>query len=673
MRPMVEDEVRRNLFFFEAVLYDAVPEVLEELERCFEVRAGGRELSFGSWAGSDMDGHPEVGAETLARTLTLHRESALRLLYLRVDRLAQRFSHARRRVPVSPALLDSLERDAADLPSARVLRRANRDHEPLRTKLGFITRRILNMRDPLAREPGYADPQELRDDLWLVLDSVGSEHVAHGEIRRLLWQVDVFGFHVASLDVRQSASVVQEAVATLLPGYRDADDGERRRLLEEAITEGRRGMGGRPDGVAGELLRVLDTVALAREAYGPRAVPVMVISMARSPADVLAALWLVRRAGARLRLAAAVRDARGPDRRAADDGCALRHAGLPRLAPRARRPAIDHARLLGLRQGLRLRLEPVGAARGAGAARRAGRRGRAGAGVVPRARRLAVAGRRARAPRDPLPAARLAQRADPDHGAGRGHLRALRRSRARRALARADDVRRAPGLDARAAAVPGAWRDEMERTAKRSRDRYRALVYGDPDFARFFEQFTPIAELTSLNIGSRPSKRASGGIEALRAIPWVFAWTQNRLLLPSWYGAGAALAEGPLETERARPRAGPSTRGCSPRWRWRSTRRTWASPSATCGWSSRSSASASGPTSRASSSRSSRGCWRSAAARAARPAGAAAPALAPQPVDRPALASPGRAPGARPRRPCRRARPAAGDDHRDRRRMRNTG
>jgi phosphoenolpyruvate carboxylase len=99
--------------------------------------------------------------------------------------------------------------------------------------------------------------------------------------------------------------------------------------------------------------------------------------------------------------------------------------------------------------------------------------------------------------------------------------------------------------------VPTEWRAEMERMSERSRERYRALVYDDPAFARFFEQVTPAAELTSLNIGSRPSKRASGGIEALRAIPWVFAWTQNRLLLPSWYGAGAALAEGELERQRA--------------------------------------------------------------------------------------------------------------------------
>ena len=302
-RPMVEDEVRRNLFFFEATLHEAVPEVLEELERRFEAPVRGRELSFGSWAGSDMDGHPEVGAETLARTLTLHRQSAVRLLGEKVDRLAQQFSHSSRRAPVSPALEASIERDAAELPSARVLRRANRDFEPLRTKLGFITHRLANMLDPLTREPGYADPQELRDDLWLVMECVGSAHVAHGSLRRLLWHIDVFGFHVASLDVRQSASVVQEAVAALLPGYAGADEDTRVALLEQAIADGRRGLQSRPAAPAGELLRVLETVVLAREWYGRRAVPVMVLSMAQEASDVLAALWLTTRAGAQLRLA----------------------------------------------------------------------------------------------------------------------------------------------------------------------------------------------------------------------------------------------------------------------------------------------------------------------------------------------------------------------------------
>ena len=152
---------------------------------------------------------------------------------------------------VSPALEASLARDEAELPSAPVLRRVHREWEPLRTKLGFVAHRLYNMLDPLAREPGYADPQELRDDLWLVLDSVGSAHVAHGALRRLLRQVDVFGFHVASLDVRQSAAVVQEAVAALLPGYRAGGrGGAPPPARSRRVGEGRRGLDRQPGGPA---------------------------------------------------------------------------------------------------------------------------------------------------------------------------------------------------------------------------------------------------------------------------------------------------------------------------------------------------------------------------------------------------------------------------------------
>jgi len=549
-RPMVEDEVRRNLFFFEATLHEAVPEVLEELERAFDVRADGREVGFGSWAGSDMDGHPEVGAETLARTLDLHRDAALRLLRARIDGLAQDFSHSGRRVPDSPELEASLARDAAELPSARVLRRANREFEPLRTKLGFITHRLANMLDPLAREPGYATPQELHDDLWLVHDAVGSAHVAHGAIRRLLWQVDVFGFHVASLDVRQSSSVVQEAVAALLPGYRDADESERRRLLEEALTKGRRGLGRRPEGPAGELLRVLDTVALARETYGPRAVPVMVISMVERASDVLAALWLTRRAGAKLRLAPLF-ETLADLRRAPDTMAALYDTPVYRDALRAH----------GDRQLVMLGYSDSGKDSGYVASQWA---------LHQAQERLAAQAAEAGLELELF----HGRGGSPSRGGGRTHRAILAQPRGslhgRIRITEQGEVISArygdPELAVRSLEqtlsavllasareqppVPPAWREEMERMSERSRERYRALVYEAPDFPRFFEQITPLAELTSLNIGSRPPKRATGGIEALRAIPWVFAWTQNRLLLPSWYGAGAALAEGPLALQQ---------------------------------------------------------------------------------------------------------------------------
>ena len=127
-----------------------------------------------------MDGHPEVGADTLARALSLHRTTALRLFRTRVDNLARAFSHSSLRVPVSEELDESLERDAEELPSAAVLRRPHREWEPLRTKLGFVHHRLGNTLTPRGREPGYADAQALRRDIELVLAHVNSRHVALG-------------------------------------------------------------------------------------------------------------------------------------------------------------------------------------------------------------------------------------------------------------------------------------------------------------------------------------------------------------------------------------------------------------------------------------------------------------------------------------------------------------
>ena len=205
VRPRVEDEVRRNLFFFESTLFDAVPALHAELERCLGCRLDRPVLSFGSWAGGDMDGNPDVGAETVSSTLILHRQIALQLLRERVRGLARRFSHAAARLPVPAELLASIAADERELPSAEVLQRPHRRYEPLRTKLGFVEHRLANTAIRQGHEPGYGSPEELRADLELVLSGLGSAHVAEGSLRRLLWQVDVFGFHLASLDVRQAS------------------------------------------------------------------------------------------------------------------------------------------------------------------------------------------------------------------------------------------------------------------------------------------------------------------------------------------------------------------------------------------------------------------------------------------------------------------------------------
>ena len=128
-----------------------------------------------------------------------------------MDRLARVFSHSSLRVPVSEELMRRWRPTRGSCRRADVLRRPHREWEPLRTKLGFVHHRLTNTLRPRGREPGYADAQALRRDLELVLAHLGSRHVALGSIRRLLWQVDVFGFHLAGIDIRQGAGVLREA------------------------------------------------------------------------------------------------------------------------------------------------------------------------------------------------------------------------------------------------------------------------------------------------------------------------------------------------------------------------------------------------------------------------------------------------------------------------------
>ncbi|MBE2316213.1 phosphoenolpyruvate carboxylase [Solirubrobacter sp. CPCC 204708] len=552
VRPKVEDEVRRNLFFFEAVLFDAIPAVLDEIEHELGVRLVQPVLSYGSWTGGDMDGHPEVGADTLTSALALHRSTALRLLRARVDKLAQTFSHSSLRVPVSQELEDSLARDAEELPTAAVLKRPHREWEPLRTKLGFVHHRLGNTLTPRGREPGYADAQALANDLRLVLAHVNSRHVATGSIRRLLWQVEVFGFHLAGIDIRQGANVVREATGALLPGFADADEAGRQALLTEALVSGRRGITHDPGGEPGELLRVLDTVALSAEAYGPQTVPAFVISMTERPSDVLAAHWLAQRARATSLRMVPLFETRQ----------ALEEAPATMAALYAIEPYLTHLRTQANRQTVMVGYSDSGKDTGYVASTWAlyEAQERLAAQAKELDLQLELFHGRGGSPSRGGGRTYRAILAQPE-GTVEGRIRITEQGETI-AARYADEELAQRSLEQTVSAVLLAsalpnppikpeWREEMARLSLVSRERYRGLVYDDPEFLRFFNQIAPIAELSQLNIGSRPpSRKKSNAVESLRAIPWVFAWMQNRVLLPSWYGAGTSLSSGELEMQR---------------------------------------------------------------------------------------------------------------------------
>lgn len=554
MRPLVEDEVRRTLFFFEAVLFDALPPLAAELSRCFDMPwpPATPALRFGSWAGGDMDGNPEVGPASIARTLHLHRGTALRLLHRRIDALAREFSQADDHVFLSPALRASIERDEAELPNVGSRRR--NPHEPFRRKLGLIAGRMQKTR---RREAGgYADPAELAADLELVRNSLSSARVAGGAIARLLVQVRTFGFHLAALDVRQSAGPLQAAVEQLVDGYAEADEAGRQALLAQAIPALE---GTRPPKVSAdddEVLAAFAAIARGVRDHGARALGSVIISMAEQPSDVLCTLYLLRRAGV------------GRD-------------GLPALPIVPLFETVDD--LTGAQATMSaLYADPAYASHLNGCERRQeimlGYSDSAKDGgfisaqwelYAAQERLMAAAdehavklrffhGRGGSTSRGGGPSHRAIVAQPP--GSIRGRIRITEQGEvisqrySHPELAQRSLEQTLSGVVLATlvppAEPPARYRDEAQRLADDSRRAYRALIYDDPRFDALLHQASPLDELAELNIGSRPASRGGRKLRELRAIPWVFAWMQNRLLLPAWYGAGSALDAGDLALQR---------------------------------------------------------------------------------------------------------------------------
>lgn len=577
-RPRPDDEVRRTLLHVESVLYDAVPDLLQELSRTLGVAwppgegtaagsplagpggaiagtgaASGRApIRFGSWAGGDMDGNPNVGPDTIAESLQRHRRTALRLLGERVDRLAVLFSQADDRVFVTHELKASIEKDARELP--RVTFQGASANEPFRRKLTFIAARL--ERAAQRGEGGYARVEELIADLELLRASCSSTLVAHGRIARLLAQARTFGFLVAALDVRQSAGPLQHATAQLIDGYADADEQGRQELLIAALT-GPPGYGqGSDDEEAAATIEGIAAVGRAIDEHGPHAIGRLIIAMARQPSDVLCTQFLLRHTSESadappvpiVPLFETVEDLAGAEGTMGD---------LYATEPYAR-----HLEACGGAQEIMLGYSDS-AKDGGFIASQWGLYG-AQERLVAQADDQGISvrffhGRGGSTSRGGGPHHRAILSQPPGSVRGRiaiteqGETLSQRYPHPELAVRSLEQTVSAVVL---ATLTPPAeprpeYREHLDRLTEISRETYRALVFEDERFPRLLHQAAPLAELSEMNIGSRPAKRGgTTGVDGLRAIPWVFAWMQNRILLPAWYGTGTALEQGDRDLQR---------------------------------------------------------------------------------------------------------------------------
>jgi phosphoenolpyruvate carboxylase len=570
-RPTVIDEVRNGLYYFEATLFDLVPRLRRKLRRAFSATFPGESLEpslflrFGSWIGGDRDGNPYVTADVTEDTLREHKMTALRLYQRALDRLHGHLSTSER-LGVTPELRKSIEEDAQLFPeeARRVSERYPR--QPYRQKLFFVYRRLQLTLDAAARRwradfrprPGtYGRPAELLEQLRLLQDSLRAHkgaRLADGRLADLVAQVETFGFHLATLDVRQHSARHLSALDELFARYGTggyAGFSEERKLallaaeLESArpLTPARLDFS--PD--TNETLEVFRLVAKAHERVGRAAIDSYVVSMTRDVSDILGVLVLARDAGvadaldvvplfetiADLHEAPRILDRllqlpayrahllrRGGGQQVMigysdsnKDGGYLTANWELHLAQRAI-PAVCQRHGIGL---------TLFHGRGGTVGRGGGRTNRAILAQPPES----VQGRFKLTEQGETIWNRYANRTLAER-----HVEQLLHAVI---LATANRPRAGPSRG-------GRWELAMQELSKLAETAYRELV-GAPELVPYFHATTPIGVIPSLNIGSRPSSRSdSPRIEDLRAIPWVFAWTQSRVTLPGWYGVGAALA-----------------------------------------------------------------------------------------------------------------------------------
>jgi phosphoenolpyruvate carboxylase len=559
VRPRVLDEVGNALFYLERTFFDAIPDVHQQLAEALIRHYPGihvplnSPIRLGSWVGSDQDGNPNANAAMLTETLRLQRRTLLTRYRERVRELARDLSQSTRLTQVSDQLTASIRRDEAELADyAETLSPGTKD-EPYRRKLSFVWRRL---GATLEGEPvAYASADDLAADLDL-LDISLRRHagaaVADGDLLRLRRQVRAFGFIGARLDVRQHRAVVRAAGIEVVNRLGAASDRRRSATLNPPPISLD---ASRWSAATGDLLATLSAMALAQKA-APGSAQTFILSMTESGDDILQTLFLAGLAGLHDLSA-------DPPRSDLDIVPLFETSEALERGPMIIESLLSdpvYARQLDGRGGIQEVMlgysdsnKEVGYLSAAWALDRAHQ---AIAAVVARhGRRLRIFhGRGGTVGRGggPTHEAILAQPASaPDPRikiTEQGEV--IHRKYARPETAR-HNLELVLGATLEHVLMPAevrephpAWRDAMDAMAEGSRRQYRALVYEDPGFQSYFQQATPIEEIAQLNTGSRPVSRGGTlAVQDLRAIPWVFAWMQNRHLLPAWYGAGSALTE----------------------------------------------------------------------------------------------------------------------------------
>jgi phosphoenolpyruvate carboxylase len=569
----VRDEIDNALLYYRSTFIREIPKLYEQLEQ----RLGRPVAPFfrmGNWIGGDRDGNPNVDAQTLDLTVKAHAETILRHYLVEVHLLGAELSMSRTLVDCSPEL-DALAEASGDGNPHRADETYRRAFIGVYARLAGTLTALTGgeaMRHAVAPGDPYTSPEELRRDLVVVRDSLIAHHggaLARGRLARLIRALDVFGFHMATTDLRQSSDRHEATLCELLaavriaPDYSALSEDERVTLLLKLLADPRPLRAPNivySDALISELA-VFETARMAREAFGPATILHYIISHTESVSDLLEVMVLQKECGllhgtlheadretARMELIVTPLFETIEDLRAAEPIMRAFYA-LPGVTELVRRSGGVQDVMLGYSDsnkdggyftstwelyrastalaglfdslpGLNLRLFH-------------GRGGAVGRGGGPSYQAIL-----AQPPGTVRGQIRLTEQgevinakyANPD--IGRRNLETLM----------AADLEASLLIDGQK--PPEAFLAAAEELSQLSMKAYRGLVYETPGFVDYFYAATPIAEIAELNIGSRPaSRKPTRRIEDLRAIPWGFSWGQSRVALPGWFGFGAAVED----------------------------------------------------------------------------------------------------------------------------------
>ena len=573
VRLKVIDEVKNGVTYFKETFFTELPRLYIQAAQQLQKRYPETQWALppffrvGSWIGGDRDGNPFVTAEILKEALRLQSAAALNHYLEEVHELGGELPLSDLLVRVTPQLL-SLAEHSTDFSPQRA-------DEPYRRALSGIyarlaaTARVLDQVEPVRHEIGsaalYGSPDTLRADLKVLANSLklnGSASLAGGRLRRLLRAVQVFGFHLAPIDLRQNSEVHARSVAELLagagrcPDYEALSEVDRTRLLVEEMATPRPLHSPYLDyseETRGELA-IFFAARELRQRYGAAALPNCIISKTDGLSDLLELALLLKEAGLLrpgsqpqldvniiplfetiedLQKSAATMDdlfslpayraligARGDEQEVmlgySDSN---KDGGFLTSGWELYKAEIELTRICR-RHGVRLRLFH-------------GRGGSVGRGGGPSYHAIlaqpagAVSGQIRLTEQGEVISTKYG---NPD--TGRRNLEVLLAATLEASLT--DHENRVEPAEQ--------FHAVMDELSQRAFAAYRSLVYETPGFTTYFRQSTVVSEIATLNIGSRPaSRKPSERIEDLRAIPWVFSWAQCRLMLPGWYGFGSAV------------------------------------------------------------------------------------------------------------------------------------